>query len=329
VRPWAVGQRETQEYVKMPMHIKIGERFQAAALGAGLLSTEADFRTLTEAIAGPIFISQGSRLHYVNHAAEIITGYTREQLLFMNFCDLLHSDSRKLFLDLEPAQQGRTAQHEVRIVAKSGEARWLEIRIAKIEFDGVLSSLVSAFDVTERKEAEEQLQLLAITDPLTGLGNYRRLVQALDAEVKRSERTGRPFAVLLVDLNRLKRINDRYGHLVGSQVLCRFADVLRVDCRAIDTTTRYGGDEFAIILPETTASDARLAASRIRDRLAADSRQPAFSVSIGVAVYPQSGKTMEALLRMADRALYGMKSQQEKCAPLQFAAAANSCRHSS
>jgi len=293
-------------------------------LGAGLLSKEADFRTLAEAIAGPIFIGQGNRLHYVNHAAEIVTGYTREELLSMNFWDLLHSDSRELILDLERAGQEHIAHHEVKILARSGEARWLEIRIEKIGFDGALSTLVSAFDVTERKQADEQLQLLAVTDPLTGLGNYRRLVEALDAEVKRSERTGRPFAVLLVDLDQLKRINDLYGHLVGSQALCRFADVLRVHCRAIDTATRYGGDEFAVILPETTASEARLAASRIHDRLAADSRQPPLSVSIGVAVYPHSGETMEALLRTADRELYGMKSKQEKHAPLQFAVAGNS-----
>ena len=306
------------------MPTKTREASRAAPLGAGLLSKEADFRTLAEAIAGPIFISQGNCLHYVNHAAEIVTGYTREQLLSMNFWDLFHVDSRELILDLERVRQEYIAQHEVKILARSGEARWLEIRFSKIEFDGALSSLVSAFDVTERKQAEEQLQLLAVTDPLTGLGNYRRLVEALDAEVKRSERTGRPFAVLLVDLDQLKKINDRYGNLVGSQALCRFADVLRVHCRAIDTATRYGGDEFAVILPETTASEARLAASRIHDRLAADNLQPALSVSIGVAVYPQSGETMEALLRTADRELYGMKSPQEKHAPLRFAVAGNS-----
>jgi diguanylate cyclase (GGDEF)-like protein/PAS domain S-box-containing protein len=312
----------------MSMLTKTREASRAAPLGAELLSGEADFRTLAEAIAGPIFISQGNRLHYVNHAAEIVTGYTREQLLSMDFWDLLTSDSRELILNLERARQEYTAQHGVKILARSGEARWLEIRIARIEFGGVLSSLVSAFDVTDLKQAEEQLQLLAVTDPLTGLGNYRRLVETLDAEVKRSERSRRRFAVLLVDLDQLKRIKDLYGHLVGSQALCRFADALRIHCRATDTATRYGGDEFAVILPETTASEARLAASRIHDRLAADSQPPALSVNIGVAVYPHSGTTMEALLHAADGELYGMKSKHEKHAPLQFTAAANSCSRS-
>jgi diguanylate cyclase (GGDEF)-like protein len=228
----------------------------------------------------------------------------------MNFWDLVHPDSRELVRDRESVRQDDIlvrAQHEVKILAKSGEERWLEIRRGIIEFDGVPSSLVSAFDLTERKKAEEQLQLLAVTDPLTGLGNYRRLVEALDAEIQRSRRTGRPFAVLLLDLDHLKNINDRYGHLIGSQALCRLADVLRVFCREIDTAARYGGDEFAVILPETTAAAARLVASRIRSRLATDSLQPPISASIGVAVYPQDGETMEALLRTADRELYGMK----------------------
>src|SRR2546421_4924431 len=176
-----------------------------------------------------------------------------------------------------------------------------------IELDGMPASLVSVFDVTERKHAEEKVQLLAVTDPLTGLGNYRRLTEALDAEVKRTGRTERPFAILLLDLDQLKKINDRYGHLIGSQALCRLADVLRVFCRAIDTGARYGGDEFAVILPETTAAAARLVASRIRSRLAMDSLQPPLSVSIGVAGYPQDGETTETPLCSAKRELYGMK----------------------
>src|SRR5258708_21179684 len=141
----------------------------------------------------------------------------------------------------------------------------------------MLASLVAAFDLTERKHAEEKVQLLALTDPLTGLGNCRRLVEALEAEVKRTGRTGRPCAVLLLDLDQLKMINDRYGHLIGRQALCRLADVLHVECRASHTAPRYGADEFAIILPDTTAADPSTFAAHVTTRSPTDRRHPTIS----------------------------------------------------
>jgi diguanylate cyclase (GGDEF)-like protein/PAS domain S-box-containing protein len=273
-----------------------------------LLPQEVDFRTLAEALASAIFISCRKRLHYVNHAAETITGYAREELLSMNFQDLIHPDYRGLVSNREGARPRGFEQYEVKILTKNGDERWLDISTATIKLDGMLANLVSAFNVTKRKHAEEKVQLLAMTDPLTGLGNYRRLVDALDGEIRRTGRTARPFAVLLLDLDGLKKINDCYGHLIGGQALCRLADVLRVFCRGIDTAARYGGDEFAVILPETTAAAAALVASRIRNRLATDSEQPEISVSIGVAVYPRDGETLEDLLRVADGDLYKTKN---------------------
>jgi diguanylate cyclase (GGDEF)-like protein len=187
--------------------------------------------------------------------------------------------------------------------------RCLDVTAATIEFDGVSTMLISAFDITECKRAEERAQLLAMTDPLTGLGNYRRILDVLNAEIERSGRTGRSFALLLLDLDGLKEINDRYGHLVGSRALCRLGDALRVCCRAIDSVARYGGDEFSVILPETTAEAAGVVASRIREELAKDSQQPPLSVSMGVVAYPRDGETIETLLQTADRELYGMKSR--------------------
>ena len=266
-----------------------------------LRESQASFHFLVETIATPIFISRGERLHYVNHAAEVLTGYTQKELLSMNFRDLAPPDSR------EPV--GLASRGEVRILTKNHEERWLDITATPIDFDGEQSRLISAFDLTERKRAESQARLLAITDPLTGLGNYRRLLDVLHSEIERSGRTGRPFAVLLLDLDGLKKINDCYGHLAGSRALCRVGDVLRLSCRAIDTAARYGGDEFAVVLPETAARAAGLVASRIRNRLATDSEQPPLSASIGVAAFPQDGETIEALLQTADRELYRMKSR--------------------
>src|SRR5260370_37744776 len=267
------------------MPTKIRERAADALLWSELLRGEANFRTLAEAIACAIFIREGERMRYMKHAAETITGYAREELLSMNFWDLVRPDCRELVLKRGGARQGGAEQYEVKILAKNGDDRWLDISTTTIDFDGMLASLVSAFDLTEHKHSEAKVHLLAVTDPLTGLGNYRRLVEALDAEVKRTGRTGRPFAVLLLDLDQLKKINDRYGHLIGSQALCRVADVLRVFCRSIDTAARYGGDEFAVILPETTAAATTPAATHIRSRIGTDSPQPTVSASIPPPYY--------------------------------------------
>lgn len=303
------------------MPTKIGGPSQAA-LNNEFLGARGDFHALAGAIAGAIFISRDNRLHFANRASERITGYTQEELLSMSLLDIIHPDSRELLLSGESTLLVGI-EREVQILAKSGKVRWLEITTATVEFEGALSSLVSGYDVTQHKKTEEQLQLLAGTDLLTGLGNYRRLVESADAEIKRSRRTGRPFAVLLLDLDQLKRINDRYGHMIGSKALCRVADALRVHCRAIDLAARYGGDEFGVILPETTVVAARLVAARIRNHLAADSRQPRLSVSTGMAVYPRDGETIEALLRAADYELYEMKSRAQNSAPRELAVAAN------
>ncbi len=158
----------------------------------------------------------------------------------------------------------------------------------------------------------DQVSELAKSDALTGLANYRRLLEVIDNELQRSRRSQRSFAVLLLDLDGLKQINDRYGHLTGSKAIKRLAQVLRVHCRSTDTAARYGGDEFAIVLPEASEEAASSVASRICERLVQDQQGPALSVSVGVAIYPRDGVTIEKLLGSADRALYAMKAGGRK-----------------
>jgi diguanylate cyclase (GGDEF)-like protein len=176
-------------------------------------------------------------------------------------------------------------------------------------FMGIISSMALALAAmsAERKYVEAQVRSLAVTDPLTCLANYRMLVDTLDAEIRRFGRTDRPFTLLLLDMDGLKQINDTYGHLTGSRALCRLADILRVHCRSMDTAARYGGDEFAIVIPEADVEDASRVLRRIQNRVASDAEHPPFTVSIGAAVYPADGGTRDALLVAADMALYRMK----------------------
>jgi diguanylate cyclase (GGDEF)-like protein len=175
-----------------------------------------------------------------------------------------------------------------------------------------ITILALAAEVSEHKRAEERVHNLAVSDPLTGLANYRQLVEALESEIKRFGRTERPFVVLLLDLDGLKRINDAHGHLVGSRALCRLADMLRLYSREMDTAARYGGDEFVLILPETDAEAARLVAQRITKRLVEDGEEPKLSVSIGIAVCPDDGETIHEILGAADRDLYREKGVPKK-----------------
>ncbi len=173
---------------------------------------------------------------------------------------------------------------------------------------------IIAVDITEQRALEEQLRHQAFSDSLTGLANHRRLFDVLQAEISRTKRTEREFSLLLMDLDGLKIINDQFGHLVGDRALCRLAHVLTDCCRSVDTAARQGGDEFALVLPETGVAAATLVARRVCDLLAKDAEQPALSVSVGMASYSKDAETIGSLLYAADRALYAMKAERSKTA---------------
>jgi diguanylate cyclase (GGDEF)-like protein len=194
-------------------------------------------------------------------------------------------------------------QTEHLLDAPSAVAHVLRVSSYAIVLGGALLDNVRLFD---------QVRHLAASDPLTGLANYRRFLDVLQAEMERSGRTRRPFAVLFLDLDGLKKINDTYGHVTGSRAICRMADVLRSHCRAVDTAARYGGDEFALILPETEAHAAARVVERINACLVADPEVPRISASMGVAVYPLHGNTLEKLLGTADKLLYAVKKRQRR-----------------
>ncbi|WP_248293695.1 diguanylate cyclase [Actinoplanes sp. TBRC 11911] len=158
----------------------------------------------------------------------------------------------------------------------------------------------------------EEAQRLSLTDPLTGLWNYRYLRESLRREVERAGRFGRMLAVLVLDLDHFKDVNDTYGHVAGDAVLAEFARRIRLGLREVDFAFRHGGEEFVVLLPETDAYGGAIVAERlgaaIRDRpVSIEGAQIPISVSIGVAVFPEHGDTAQRVLRAADEALYAAK----------------------
>src|SRR6266403_652842 len=280
----------------------------------GLRHSEARYRALAGNLSyGICRCDLDGKFLEVNEAMVKMLGYaSREQLLAVNLAsDLVQNPVRRAQLLGQPDQQGSVDPIEIEWKRKDGTT--LKVRLSGqevIDEQGKLDGYeVITEDVTKQRQLEDHLRQQAALDPLTGLSNYRHLAEVLDMEVKRSERTGREFALLLFDLDGLKEINDRYGHLIGSHALCRVADVLSF-CRDIDTAARYGGDEFAVVLPETGVEAANQVAQRICESIANDGMGPPLSVSIGVAVYPHDGERIEALLRKADVAMYSMKASK-------------------
>jgi diguanylate cyclase (GGDEF)-like protein len=165
----------------------------------------------------------------------------------------------------------------------------------------------------------EEAQRLSLTDPLTGLWNYRYLRESLRREVERASRFGRMLTVLVLDLDHFKDVNDTYGHAAGDAVLTEFARRIRIGLREVDVAFRQGGEEFVVLLPETDAYGGAIVAERlgaaVRDRpVAIDPRRPDqadeifIGVSIGVAVFPEHGGTAQQVLDAADDALYAAKN---------------------
>jgi diguanylate cyclase (GGDEF)-like protein/putative nucleotidyltransferase with HDIG domain len=174
---------------------------------------------------------------------------------------------------------------------------------------GTLADLIAGalHNALSFQKAQEQ----AITDGLTGVKTHRFFMEALSAEWKRSTRAGRAFALVLMDLDRFKFVNDFYGHLEGDMVLQRVGHILEANCRRSDVVARYGGDEFVILMPETSMEQARQLASKLRGWVCADTllREKNVSASFGIACYPLHGSSPQELIQVADASMYLSKHQ--------------------
>ncbi len=228
------------------------------------------------------------------------------------------------FLRVREASEPPVKQH---FLALRGIASRIEFATASRLYDlsiepyigpdgAIIGCIGMALDITDRRKCEDEIRYRATHDGLTGLANYREFVDCLEREVRRASRTGQPFAVLLLDLDDLKVINDRFGHLTGNLALKRLAGIMKEHCRATEVAARFGGDEFAILLLDADATHAQNVAERIRSCLQTHPESPTLSVSLGLSVYPQDGPSASDLLDAADMRLYqDKKGRSTRIAP--------------
>jgi diguanylate cyclase (GGDEF)-like protein/PAS domain S-box-containing protein len=259
----------------------------------------------------------------VNPAFERTLGYRPEELVGRPFLDFVHSGDRER-TEREAASLSdgaKTVQFQNRYLAKDGEVRWLEWTSIPLLEEGLIYGV--ARDITDRKALEQELEQLSQRDPLTGLFNRRRFEEELRRQLAYTRRYGRGGALLVIDLDRFKQINDELGHAAGDEALREVARVLSDNLRASDTigrngddavVARLGGDEFVVLLPEAdeagaTAVAERLAATLRRSALTIDGHRLQLRISVGIALFDEYGLPGEQeLFAAADRAMYVVKA---------------------
>lgn len=255
----------------------------------------------------------------VNRALCDMTGYTEDLLLTRTLQDITHPDDVAADADQRArllAGDLSSYAIEKRCLRADGHTIWMLMSVALVRHaDGRPRYLIKQLqDVSERKRFERDLQHLADHDPLTGMFNRRRLSAELRREAARSRRSGSAAALLLIDLDNFKEINDSLGHSVGDDVLRAVAGALRARLRESDVVARLGGDEFAVLLPETDLTGAEVAASGIVEAIRScevvlgDGRTVHVTASTGVAAFDElEDPTDESLLIAADLAMYKAK----------------------
>ncbi len=315
---------EREHIAQLPMAVrqalnekKLREELEEAR--KALRHSQSLYRALVDNPAYGIFRcnAEGAAID-VNHAMIAMLGYTsKEELLTANcLTELLSSFSSGSILAAPSSAAERIEPVEIELKRKDGTALKAKLSGRGVYDDhGSFSGHeIIAVDVTEQRTLEDQLRHQASSDSLTGLANHRRLFEVLHAEICRSDRTSREFSLVLLDLDGLKEINDQLGHPTGDRALCRLAQILKDCCRSIDTAARHGGDEFALVLPETGIAAATLVARRICELLAGETEHPALSVSVGIASHPKDADSIGTLLYAADKALYAMKDSRRPSA---------------
>lgn len=284
------------------------------------LESEERFRGIFESARdGIVCVDEDGSIVMVNKAAEEILGYGAGELQAMKITDLFparYGDTWKEIRTYASPHDPRNHAKAVELVAvhKSGRRVPIQVSLAEKSIRGRTFLTAIMRDISERKAIEEELRLLSITDSLTRLYNRRHFVSLAQKELDRAARNGTPFSILLIDVDRFKQYNDTYGHAEGDEVLRAMGELLARSFRTMDSCFRFGGEEFVVLLPETDAAGAMVAAERFRIRFSQREFHPAptgspvrLTVSVGIAEH-HPGNTLDDLIRLADLAMYAAKN---------------------
>ena len=245
----------------------------AMAIGA-LRESESRFRrAFDDSGVGMGLVAPDGRWLKVNAALSRITGYSERDLLERTLQAITHPDdleSDRAFVRQLLVGEITTYENETRHVHKNGSTVWVLLTASVVNGAGgkPMYLVVQIQDISDRKKAHEALWRLATRDELTGLYNRRELDRLLAEEIVRGFRHDRPLSLLLIDLDRFKQVNDTFGHPVGDLVLQAVSATICESVRSLDRVARYGGEELAVILPETSEAQALVVAERIRTRVA-------------------------------------------------------------
>jgi diguanylate cyclase (GGDEF)-like protein/PAS domain S-box-containing protein len=275
---------------------------------------EAQFRATMEVAQVGIFLLQDALFRYVNPFLLQLFGYSEEEVVgILGPLDLIVAEDQGMVWEQmrrrEAGEQGQP--YEVTGLRKDGSTFPVVILGSPSVYDGRPASVGTVQDVSEQKQAEQRVRELADFDPLTGLPNRRLLRDRCTQMLAAAERDGTEMALVFIDLDHFKRVNDSLGHSVGDDLLCAVAQRLSGTVRKVDTLARLGGDEFIIALPGGHASAAADVASRLLDVCAAPflvaGHELTVTPSLGISLYPVDGTDFEVLLRNADAAMYKAK----------------------
>ena len=287
------------------------ERRQAEA---ALRESQESFRHLFASSPLPMWVydKEGLQFLEVNEAATRHYGYSRDEFLSMRVTDIRPAEDAARLLRLLKRPRSEIEQlQQWRHRLKDGTIIDVEVVAHMLHFSGREAILVLAQDITERKRAAEALQHQAFHDALTGLPNRTLLLDRLEQGIRAAQRGHSSVALLFLDLNHFKDVNDTLGHQYGDLVLIEIGQRIRETLRESDTIARLSGDEFAVLLPEADERGATLAAGKILRALGRPFilQGQSFEVgaSIGVAIYPDHGQDAATLMARADRAMYAAK----------------------